>query len=34
MTGMRSIVGQFVWSGFDYIGEFTPYHTKIHILEW
>lgn len=22
------ILGQFVWSGFDYIGEPTPYHTK------
>lgn len=22
------ILGQFIWSGFDYIGEPTPYHTK------
>ncbi|WP_369403435.1 hypothetical protein [Gracilibacillus boraciitolerans] len=21
-------LGQFIWSGFDYIGEPTPYHTK------
>ena len=25
---MEFSVGQFIWSGFDYIGEPTPYHTK------
>lgn len=30
ITGDRAgyIFGQFLWSGFDYIGEPTPYHTK------
>ena len=26
-------LGQFLWTGFDYIGEPTPYHTKIRILD-